>query len=330
MSAIGFGVVEISVVTPVHDEAVGLVLLLDEIDAALRDESFEVICVDDGSTDGSGALLDGLAMSRPWLVVLHLAANFGQTAALAAGIDVSRGEIVVCIDADGQNDPADIPTLLTQVRLGHDVVSGWRVGRRESLQRRLTSGAANFLLRRAAGVTLRDSGCSLKAYRADVLRTLTLLRDDHRFLPALASGLGVSVVEVPVNDRARGHGRSHYGIGRVPRVAADLFGLWLLLRFRGRPLRAFTWLGALAFVLWSVVSAVLVVAGSASLSLVAFAIGCTVGLGSLAYGASVEQQRRTSGQPLYRVVSRPARLSSGAAPPDPSVLLPLRHPARTG
>jgi glycosyltransferase involved in cell wall biosynthesis len=313
--------IDISVVTPVHNEAAGLAGLVDEISAALAGRRFEVVAVDDGSTDGSAELLEELADSRDWLVVVRLATNFGQTAAMAAGIDCSRGDVIVAIDSDGQNDPADIPALLNALDTGYDVVSGWRVGRREGLLRRTTSAAANIVLRRITGVALRDSGCSLKAYRADVLRSLTLLRDDHRFLPALASGLGASVVEVPVTDRARSHGASHYGFGRVPRVAADLFGLWLLLRFRGRPLRAFTWLGCLAAVLWTAAAGVLLSLDSAAGAVLAMGLGITVAIGSTAYGASVEQQKRaTAGAPLYRVLASPRTVSAMADMPPPLLM----------
>jgi glycosyltransferase involved in cell wall biosynthesis len=312
--------VQVSVVTPVHNEVGGLAVLVDEIASALAGRAFEVVAVNDGSTDGSDALLNALATTRPWLVVIHLATNFGQTAAMSAGIDASQGDVIVAIDSDGQNDPADIPALLDKITAGYDVVSGCRIGRRESLMRRVTSGLANRALRRITGIDMHDSGCSLKAYRSDVLRSLTLLRDDHRFLPALASGLGASVVEVPVTDRARSHGASHYGFGRIPRVAADLFGLWLLLRFRGRPLRAFTWLGALALTLWSAVSVGLLAMGQLGSGVIAAGIGLTTAVASLAYGASVEQQQRraTSSTGLYRVLAPPrdtARIADSSPPP---------------
>jgi glycosyltransferase involved in cell wall biosynthesis len=297
------GIPRISIVAPVHNEAQMLEEFIDEVASAMAGRSFELICVDDGSTDGSGELLVELGRSRPWLVVQRLAANFGQTAAMSAGIDAARGEMIVLTDSDGQNDPGDIPQLLLKLSEGADVVSGWRQDRKEPMSRKLVSGVANGVIASTSGVRLHDSGCSLKAYRRDVLVQLTLMRDDHRFLPALAGGLGATVVEVPVRDRARKYGKSHYGLSRIPRVAADLFGLWMLLRFRGRPLRAATWLGSAICALWLVLGLALGVTGSPRLGLFAAATGITIGIVAVALGAATEERRRSLNRPIYRLRS---------------------------
>jgi glycosyltransferase involved in cell wall biosynthesis len=291
----------VSVVAPVHNEAPMLAEFVDEVAAAMHDDAFELVCVDDGSTDGSADLLVELAQSRPWMSVKLLATNFGQTAALAAGIDAAAGDIIVLTDSDGQNDPADIPALLTRLAVGADVVSGWRKDRKESLTRRILSGAANRVIATTSGVQLHDSGCSLKAYRRDVLVQLTLMRDDHRFLPALAGGLGARVAEVPVRDRERRYGKSHYGLSRIPRVAADLFGLWMLLRFRGRPLRAATWLGAALATMWIALAVILSATGSIRLGVLCVAVAITIGVVSVTLGAATEERRRSLNRPIYRL-----------------------------
>jgi glycosyltransferase involved in cell wall biosynthesis len=298
---IGDGKPRVSVVAPVHNEAPMLAEFVDEVAASMHGESFELVCVDDGSTDGSASLLVELAQSRPWMAVRLLAANFGQTAAVAAGIDAAAGDVIVLTDSDGQNDPADIPALLERLAAGADVVSGWRQDRKEPLTRRLVSGAANRVIASTSGVRLHDSGCSLKAYRRDVLVQLTLMRDDHRFLPALAGGLGARVAEVPVRDRERRYGKSHYGLSRIPRVAADLFGLWMLLRFRGRPLRAATWLGGVLAAMWIAVAIALGVTGSPRLAVVCAFLAITIGVASLALGAATEERRRSLNRPIYRL-----------------------------
>jgi glycosyltransferase involved in cell wall biosynthesis len=291
----------VSVVAPVHNEAPMLTEFVDELAGAMRGDSFELVCVDDGSTDGSADLLVELAQSRPWMTVRLLAANFGQTAAVAAGIDAAAGDIIVLTDSDGQNDPADIPALLARLAAGADVVSGWRQDRKEPLSRRLVSGAANKVIASTSGVRLHDSGCSLKAYRREVLVQLTLMRDDHRFLPALAGGLGARVAEVPVRDRERRFGKSHYGLSRIPRVAADLFGLWMLLRFRGRPLRAATWLGSALATMWIFAAIALGVTGSPRLAVLCVVVAITIGVISVALGAATEERRRSLNRPIYRL-----------------------------
>ncbi|MBI4227055.1 MAG: glycosyltransferase family 2 protein [Candidatus Omnitrophica bacterium] len=229
----------ISVVLPVHNEAGNLERLFRELIAAMEGvgRPFEVIFVDDVSTDASHAVISRLAgESRHRIVVLRFTRRFGQTAALAAGFDHARGEIVVTMDADGQNDPSDIPQLLRPLEEGCDVVSGWRVKRAGAwFSRRLPSQAANAITRRLFGVPVHDIGCTLKAYRRQVLTQIHLSGEQHRFLPILAAWVGARVTEVPVRDRVRGHGASKYGLGRTIKVLLDLMTLKFLVSFGSRP-----------------------------------------------------------------------------------------------
>ena len=238
---------DVSIVVPVFDERENM----DELAArlrAVRDQlpPSEVIVVDDGSTDGSGPLLDALHRDDPWFHVVRLTRNFGQTAALAAGFDHARGRVIVTMDADLQNDPADIRRLLSKLDEGYDVVSGWRVDRKDRYwTRRVPSAAANRLISLISKVRLHDYGCTLKAYRRDVVDELELYGDAHRFLPALAAVVGDRVAEIEVAHHPRLHGRSKYGISRVSKVFLDLLALPFMLRFFNRPIRFFGGLGLL-------------------------------------------------------------------------------------
>lgn len=239
------GAPEVSVVVPLLNEVETvphLAARLREVRAALPPS--ECVLVDDGSSDGTTEALLALHRDDPWFQVVRLTKNFGQTAAIAAGIDHARGEIVVTMDADLQNDPADIPRLLATLAEGYDVVSGWRRDRKEPLvSRRIPSAIANRLISRTTGVRLHDYGCTLKAYRREVLEGLDLYGDAHRFLPALASAVGDRVAEIPVADHPRAHGRSKYGISRVGKVTLDLLALPFMLKFFNRPIRFFGTLG---------------------------------------------------------------------------------------
>lgn len=242
--------VAVSVVVPVYDEADNIELLVARIEAALvpTGRAFEVICVDDGSRDATPALLSTLAAARPWLRPIHLIRNYGQSAALQAGFDVARGDTVVTLDGDLQNDPADIPRLLDllDADAGIDVISGWRKGRKDqALSRRLPSAIANRIVSRVTGVRLHDFGCALKVYRADVVRDLRLYGELHRFIPALAADVGARIVEVPVQHHPRTRGRSKYGLDRTVRVVLDLLWIRFLMRFLHRPLQAFGGIGML-------------------------------------------------------------------------------------
>ncbi len=237
---------DISIVIPVYNEAESLPALHAELDAALQalGKSYEIIAVDDGSCDNSLPVLKRLVKVDPHLVVVSLRRNFGQTAAFAAGFDLARGEVVFTIDADGQNDPADIPLLLDKMSEGYDIVSGWRQNRKEPLlTRKIPSRVANAIITSNTGISLHDSGCSLKAYHYEVIKNVNLYGDMHRFIPAFSSWMGVRVAEVPVKDRARQFGKSKYGFSRTFRVFLDLFTLTFLLSFQGKPMRLFGGMG---------------------------------------------------------------------------------------
>lgn len=241
---------DLSIVLPVFNEAGALPGLHAEVSSVLAslDKSYEIVAVDDGSRDESFAVLKRLAQTDPHLVVVSLRRNFGQTAALAAGFDHARGDVVITSDADGQNDPADIPKILAKLDEGYDIVSGWRQNRQEPFfMRRLPSIIANWLISRGTDVRLHDYGCSLKAYRSEIIKNIHLYGELHRFIPALASWMGVRIAEVTVNDRARQYGQSKYGIGRTTRVLFDLLTVGFLLSYSARPMQLFGLLGLTSF-----------------------------------------------------------------------------------
>ncbi|NWG21495.1 MAG: glycosyltransferase family 2 protein [Chloroflexi bacterium] len=240
---------QLSVVVPVYNEEESIPHLHQRLTAELEKLgiTYEIIAVDDGSRDRSFSLLSDLARhDRRWRVV-RFRRNFGQTAAFSAGFDRARGDVVVTIDADLQNDPADIGALLEKIGEGYDVVSGWRERRQDPfLNRRLPSMIANRLISWATGVYLHDYGCSLKAYRLDVVRGIRLYGELHRFIPAIASWQGVAVAELPVHHEARRFGKSKYGISRTVRVVLDLLTVRFLLSYGTRPMQIFGLLGLLA------------------------------------------------------------------------------------
>jgi glycosyltransferase involved in cell wall biosynthesis len=239
----------LSVVVPIYNEEESIPSLYERLTAALATLGceYEIITVDDGSRDASFTLLRDLALADSHLRVVRFRRNFGQTAAFSAGFDRARGEVVVTIDADLQNDPADIGALLSKMNEGYDVVSGWRERRQDPfLNRRLPSMLANGLISRVTGVALHDYGCSLKAYRAEVLRGIRLYGELHRFIPAIASWQGVAVAELPVRHYARQFGRSKYGISRTLRVILDLVTVRFLLSYATRPMQIFGLVGLLS------------------------------------------------------------------------------------
>jgi len=239
---------DVSIVIPMFNEVENLRELVDRVGAALAPTRwrFELILVDDGSHDGSAALLRKLAEDNHWLHPVVLARNYGQSIALQAGFDRAQGRYVVTLDADLQNDPADIPALVERLERdpGIDVISGWRQNRQDkALSRRLPSVLANRLISRATGVHLHDYGCALKAYRREIIERLRLYGELHRFIPSLASEAGARIVEVPVRHHPRTRGTSKYGIDRTFRVVLDLVLVVFFLRYRQRPLHAFGGLG---------------------------------------------------------------------------------------
>jgi glycosyltransferase involved in cell wall biosynthesis len=232
----------LSIVIPVYDEAESLGPLFAELRPTLArlDRPAEIVAVDDGSTDGSFERLRALAHGDPRIRIVRLARNYGQTAALAAGIEHARAPVIVSLDADLQNDPADIPRLLAVLDGGVDVVNGWRNPRRDPwLTRRLPSQIANRLISLVTGTRLHDYGCTLRAMRASVARELRLYGELHRFIPALAADLGASVAEVKVNHRPRTLGTSKYGLSRTLRVLLDLLTVKFLSGFSTRPIQLF-------------------------------------------------------------------------------------------
>ncbi len=238
--------VSLSIVIPLFNEAESLRFLYKQLVAVIDslDLSCEVVFVDDGSTDDSFEILRELQQADRRLYLVKLRRNFGQTAAFMAGFDLSRGEIIITMDADLQNDPRDIPLLLYKIDEGYDIVSGWRVDRQDKwLSRRLPSQVANWLISQSTGVVLHDYGCSLKAYRREVLENTRLYGEQHRFIPALASWMGVKVTEVPVKHHSRRYGRSKYGLSRIVRVGLDLLTVKFLLDYATRPIQVFGLMG---------------------------------------------------------------------------------------
>jgi glycosyltransferase involved in cell wall biosynthesis len=304
----------LSVVVPLFNETASLAALVDQLLAALRPLNlpFELVLVDDGSRDGTGEALQRLSSEIPELVAVLLRRNYGQTAAMAAGFDASQGQVIVTLDGDLQNDPADIPLLLNKLAEGYDLVSGWRHQRQDGrFSRLLPSLLANRLIARVTGVGLHDYGCSLKAYRREVVEDMNLYGELHRFLPALAFIEGARIAEVKVQHHRRRFGRSHYGIDRTFRVLMDLLTVWFMKRFLTRPMYVFGFGGLLSVALGLVLSLYLLGLklqgfdiGSRPLLLVAvLALICGVQL--FCFGLLAELQMRTyhesQGRPIYRV-----------------------------
>jgi glycosyltransferase involved in cell wall biosynthesis len=239
---------EVSVVVPLLNEILNLEDLHLQLVESLRatGRSYEIVLVDDGSTDGTREALLRLEDKDPAVRAVLLRRNFGQTAAFSAGFDRARGDVIVTSDGDLQNDPADIPVLLAKIDEGYDIVCGWRRRRHDPLSKRVPSWLANRIISWSTGVRLHDYGCSLKAMRSEVVAGLRLYGEMHRFIPAVASWMGVRLAEVPVNHRPRTRGRSKYGIGRTVRVVLDLFTVKFLLSYGTRPAHLFGLMG-LAF-----------------------------------------------------------------------------------
>ena len=231
----------VSVVIPVLNEVESLRLLHESLTQSLKDYDYELVFVDDGSDDGSQDLMIQLVEEDPGHTQLvELRRNFGQTAAISAGVDHARGEVIVLIDADLQNDPGDIPALLSRIAEGYDLVSGWRIKRRDTfLTRTLPSLMANWLISRVTGVPLHDYGCTLKAYRREILEGFHLYGEMHRFIPAYAASVGAKIAEVPVSHHPRQFGKAKYGLERTLKVILDLFTVKFLTSFASKPIYIF-------------------------------------------------------------------------------------------
>ncbi len=305
---------DLSVVVPLYNEEESLPHLVEQLLDALRPsgERFELVLVNDGSSDRTAEVLEQLSHEVPELVAVLLRKNYGQTAAMAAGFDVAQGDVIVSLDGDLQNDPADIPMLLSKLREGYDLVSGWRHQRQDAaLQRKLPSRIANRLIGRVTGVKLHDYGCSLKAYRQEVLADMRLYGELHRFLPALAFIEGARITEVKVNHRARQFGSSKYGIDRTFRVLMDLLTVWFMKRFLTRPMYVFGFGGLIAMFGSLLASTYLLVVklmggdiGNRPLLTLAVVLGLA-GIQLFCFGLLGELLIRTyhecQGRPIYRI-----------------------------
>ena len=231
----------LSIVVPLYNEEESVEVLLSQLLEIYREFEFlyEIIFVDDGSTDKTWEVIEHLKRATPHLKGIKFRRNYGQTSAMVAGFDYASGEVIVTIDGDLQNDPADIPVLLEKIEEGYDIVSGWRKNRKDHFSRVLPSRIANELISLTAGVRLHDYGCSLKAYRAECIKPLRAYGEMHRFFPALASMTGARVTEVPVRHHPRKYGVSKYGFSRILKVLSDIFAMNLIIRFSSNPLKGF-------------------------------------------------------------------------------------------
>ena len=305
---------ELSIVVPLFNEEESLPPLVEKLLLALRPlgRSFELVLVDDGSSDRTADVLRQQAAGAPELVAVLLRRNYGQTAAMAAGFDASRGRLIVTLDGDLQNDPADIPMLLGRLEEGYDLVSGWRHQRQDhAVSRLLPSKVANALIARVTGVRLHDYGCSLKAYRRELVEDMNLYGELHRFLPALAFIEGARIAEVKVNHNARQFGQSKYGIDRTFRVLMDLFTVWFMKRFLTRPMYVFGFGGLSAMGIGALLSAYLLAVklGGAEIGnrplLSVAVLALITGVQLFCFGLLSEVQMRTyhesQGRPIYRI-----------------------------
>ena len=244
--------VELSIVIPIYNEEENLPILYEKLKNVLDSlgKSYEIIFVNDGSTDKSWEIIKEFAEKDPHVVGVNFRRNFGQTAAMSAGFDIAKGEVIITMDGDLQNDPEDIPKLLEKLNEGYDIVSGWRKDRKDDfLSRTLPSRIANWLISKVTGVHLHDYGCSLKAYRAEVAKNLDYYGEMHRFLPALSKAVGAKVTEIPVKHHPRIYGKSKYGISRTFKVLLDLILVKFLLDYRTKPLRVLGGTGAVLFLI---------------------------------------------------------------------------------
>lgn len=306
---------ELTVTIPLYNEAENIPILYERVRNALDalGKRWELVLVNDGSKDGSAALLDKIAADDPRVSIIHFRRNYGQTAAFMAGIDHARGAIIIPMDGDLQNDPDDIGKLLAKLDEGFDVVSGWRKDRQDhAIKRNLPSRIANGLISRVSGVHLHDYGCSLKAYRRDVLDGVKLYGEMHRFVPIYAAWNGARVTEIPVQHHPRLHGESKYGLERVFKVVLDLLVVKFLFRYSSKPIYVFGGFGFLSILagglagIWAI--ALKLIKGTAliqtPLPLLAVFLGA-VGILSILMGLLAEMLNRTyhesQGKAVYRI-----------------------------
>ena len=305
---------QVSVVVPIHNEYENLPRLLEAISATLiaANISYEILCIDDGSTDGSGDLLKQIARDRADLRSVILRRNYGQTAAMAAGFSHAKGQIIITMDGDLQNDPADIPILLDKLSEGYDLVSGWRKNRQDAtITRLIPSQIANWLIAQVTGVKVHDYGCSLKAYRAELIADMNLYGELHRFLPALAFIEGARIAEIPVRHHPRQFGKSKYGLDRTIRVVMDLITVFFMRKFLTRPMHVFGSMGVLSIFLGTLIGLYLTtlkLSFGESINrplLILVVVLILTGVQLFCFGLLAELLMRTyhesQGRPIYRV-----------------------------
>ena len=305
---------QVSIVVPIHNEYENLPRLLEAISATLITANirYEILCIDDGSTDGSGDLLKQIASDRTDLRSVILRRNYGQTAAMAAGFSHAQGQIIVTMDGDMQNDPADIPVLIDKLNEGYDLVSGWRKNRQDAtITRLIPSQIANWLIAQVTGVKVHDYGCSLKAYRAELIADMNLYGELHRFLPALAFIEGARIAEIPVRHHPRQFGKSKYGLDRTIRVIMDLITVFFMRKFLTRPMHVFGSMGVLSIFLGTVIGLYLTtlkLSFGESINrplLILVVVLILTGVQLFCFGLLAELLMRTyhesQGRPIYRV-----------------------------
>ena len=314
-----------SIVVPFHNEEDNVPRLYDKLTAVMEHvgETFELVFVDDGSSDRTFQILQDIIAVDSRVTVVKLRRNFGQTSALAAGFDNAHGEYIIAMDGDLQHDPEDIPRFVEKIHEGYDVVSGWRKQRIDNfVMRRIPSRIANWLMAKLSGVDIHDFGTTFKAYRADIIKQIPLYGELHRFIPALASWLGASIIEIPIKNVNREYGNSHYGISRTFRVFFDLITIRFLLRYLGRPLHFFGTVGVLGMGAGSFIAFVLMamkVFGGVHVMddhgplMVSAAVLIVAGVQLLALGLLGEMQVRHYHEPTRRApyaVDRVLRIDS--------------------
>ncbi len=304
----------ISIIIPVFNESESIAYLLEEVKSVMEvnELNYELIVVNDGSQDNTDAVLVELTKNIKELLVVSLRKNYGQTAAMAAGFDISRGEIVITLDGDLQNDPNDIPKLISEINTGYDLICGWRFDRKDKLiNRRIPSKIANKLIAKVTGLKLHDYGCSLKAFTKEIIDDVKLYGELHRFLPILASIEGARIKEVKVNHRSRKYGSSKYGIDRTFRVLMDLLTVWFMTRFLTRPMYGFGFVGIISILISLLMSSYLLIEkilgqdiGNRPMLMFALILG-VAGVQLFSFGLLSELLIRTyhesQKRPIYRV-----------------------------
>jgi len=306
----------ISIIIPVFNESESIALLLDEVINVMSSHkfNFELIVVNDGSKDNTHQVLKELTLKIKELAVISLRKNYGQTAAMSAGFDNSKGDIVITLDGDLQNDPNDIPLLISEINNGYDLVCGWRFDRKDKLiNRKIPSKIANKLIAHVTGLKLHDYGCSLKAFKKEIIEDIKLYGELHRFLPVLANIEGARIKEIKVNHRIRKYGSSKYGIDRTFRVLMDLLTVWFMTKFLTRPMYGFGFVGIISIFFSLAISSYLIVLkimgediGNRPLLMFSFILGIA-GVQLFSFGLLSELLIRTyhesQSRPIYRIRS---------------------------